>query len=144
MKYKRVLVAVDLSANSEPIIKKAKEVADETAATLFVVHVVEHSPIAYGGEFSIPINVDLEQAIETQAREMLQKLSQKIDLPKDRQYVLSGSVRLSVIDLAKELNIDLLVVGTYSHHGIDRLLGSRANAILHYAQCDVLAVRTEE
>ena len=144
MKYKRILVAVDLSSHSEVVAKRAKAIAEEAGAILFMVHVVEHSPIAYGGEFCIPINIDLEHTIETQARDLLGKLSRTVNVPEDRQYVLSGSVRLSVIDLAKQLNIDLLIVGTHGYHGIDRLLGSRANAILHYAQCDVLAIRMTE
>ncbi|WP_292363901.1 universal stress protein, partial [Methylophaga sp. UBA1464] len=36
---------------------------------------------------------------------------------------------------------DLIVVGSHGRKGIKMLLGSTANAILHHARCDVLAVR---
>nr|WP_244897027.1 universal stress protein [Candidatus Coxiella mudrowiae] len=32
----------------------------------------------------------------------------------------------------------LFIVGTHGHHGIDKLLGSQANAILHAPKYDVL------
>ena len=34
-----------------------------------------------------------------------------------------------------------LVVGSHGRHGLALLLGSTANAVLHGAPCDVLAVR---
>jgi universal stress protein A len=37
--------------------------------------------------------------------------------------------------------MDLIIIGSHGRHGIRILLGSTANAILHSAKCDVLAVR---
>jgi universal stress protein A len=37
--------------------------------------------------------------------------------------------------------VDLVVVGSYGRHGLQLLLGSTANGVLHLAACDVLAVR---
>jgi universal stress protein A len=39
------------------------------------------------------------------------------------------------------LDVDLIVIGSHGREGIQRLLGSTANAVLHGAPCDVLAVR---
>jgi universal stress protein A len=144
MKYKHILFAADLAPNCEQVAKRAHDIATECNATLDVVHVVEHSPIAYGGEFSVPIDINLEQTIETEARKMLNALCAKFSIAENKQHVLIGAVKHSVMMLAKKLNIDLIIVGTHGHHGIDKLLGSRANAILHGATCDVLAVRVNE
>lgn len=144
LKYKHVLVTVDLSPVTNQVLSKAQEVAKESNAQLSMVHVMEHSPVAYGGEFSIPVDVNLEQSLEHEVRAEMAKLGTKYGIPPDRQFLESGSVKLCVTDLAQKLHVDLIVAGTHGHHGFDLLLGSRANAILHRAQCDVLVVRIKE
>lgn len=144
MQYRHILFAADLAPSCQQVAKRAIEIAKESGATLDVVHVVEHSPIAYGGEFSVPIDINLEQTIEAEAQKMLNALCANFNIPKNNQHLLVGAVKHSVLTLAKKLNTDLIIVGTHGHHGIDKLLGSRANAILHGATCDVLAVRVKE
>ena len=144
MPYQHILVAVDLSPRSQQVVKRAAQIAERNNATLHIIHVIEHSPIAYGGEFSIPIDVNLEHTIESKARKSLTELSNAFNIPVPNQHIIDGSVKHTVIDLTDKLNIDLIILGTHGHHGIDKLLGSRANAILHAATCDVLAVRAKD
>jgi universal stress protein A len=143
LKYQHILVAVDLSPVTAQVLTQAQDIAKESKALISMVHVMEHSPVAYGGEFSIPVDVNLEQSLEHEVRSELQKLGEQYGIPNERQFLETGSVKLAVTDLAQELHVDLIVVGTHGHHGLDLLLGSRANAILHRAQCDVLVVRVK-
>lgn len=142
--YKHILVAVDLSPVTLRIVERASEIARVSQAKISVVHVMEHSPLAYDGEFSIPINVNVEQILETDVRDALTDLGQRFHIGLQDQYVKVGSIKHIVTHLADELAVDLIVVGTHGHHGFSVLLGSRANAILHAAHCDVLAVRVHE
>ena len=142
--YKHILLATDLSEHSGQIAKKALSIAQECNAQISIIHVIEHSPLAYGGEFSIPIDINLEQTIESNAKEMLNDFAQKYHIPEDHIHISMESVKLAVTSYAEKIHADLIVVGTHGHHGLDFLLGSRANAILHHAKCDVLAVRTHD
>lgn len=144
MKYKHILLTTDLTDLSKNAAKKARALADQCKATLDIVHVIEHSPVAYGGEFSIPIDVNLNQAIEVEANKALAKQALKLEIPDKRQHLLNGSVKHCVVELATKLKADLIIVGTHEQHGLDALLGSRANAILHGAKCDILAIRANE
>lgn len=144
LKYQHILVAVDLSPVSDQVLSRAREIATESKALLSMVHVMEHSPVAYGGEFSIPIDVNLEQSLEREVHKEMERLGEKYGIAPEHQYLESGSVKLGVTDLAKELHADLIVTGTHGHHGLDILLGSRANAVLHRAHCDVLVIRVQE
>jgi len=144
LKYQHVLVSVDLSPVTDQVLARAQEIAKESKALLSMVHVMEHSPVAYGGEFSIPVDVNLEQSLESEVRKEMQKLGEKYGVAPEHQYLEMGSVKLAVTDLAEALHADLIVAGTHGHHGFDVLLGSRANAILHRAQCDVLIVRIKK
>lgn len=144
MAYEQILLAVDLSPVSEQVAEKAYAIAHAANANLSVIHVMEHSPVAYGGEFSIPIDVDLEHTLEQRAREQLAEIGERYNILKEHQYLKSGSVKLAVTDLAEAISADLLVVGTHGHQGLDILLGSRANAILHRAGCDVWVVKVAD
>lgn len=139
--YKHILLATDLSTHSDVVAKRARELADESKARLSVVYVMEHYPVAYGGEYSIPIDASLEESLEKKAKESLAKLSQKISIASSDQHLASGSVRLAVVDTAEEVKADLIVIGTHSHTGLAALLGSRASSILNHAKCDVLVIR---
>ncbi len=143
LKYKHVLLATDLSANSNDVADSAKKMASGSHTKLSIVHVVEQSPIAYGGEFSVPVDANLEETIEHQAGEALSDLAKQLKVPQDRIHLKVGSVKNEVGKLADEIEADCIVVGTHGRHGIELLLGSNANAILHVAKCDVLAVRVQ-
>lgn len=139
--YKHILLATDLSENSNRVAKRAREIADDSNARLSVVYVMEYSPVAYGGEYSIPIDANLEESLETSAKKSLAKLAKKFGISESDQHISSGSVKLAVIDAAEEVKADLIVIGTHSHTGIEALLGSRASSILNHSKCDILVVR---
>lgn len=143
-KYHHVLVALDLTPGSEQLLKVGQQIVASNlsieAAKLSVVHVVEHAAAAYGGEFSIPVDVNLEQQVEVAVRARMQKLAEKYAIPDSRVCIRNGSVKRDVIASAEELHADLILVGLRAQSGVERLLGSTANGILHLSACDVLSV----
>lgn len=139
-RYKHILLATDLSGNSDYVAKRAALLAKTFKAKLSVIHVVLHTPIAYAGEFSIPIDAEFETILNKQAKSRLAKLGKKYNIPAKSQQLMQGSVKLAVTDFAKKIKADLIVVGAHSREGIDILLGSQANGILHAATCDVWVI----
>lgn len=139
--YKNILIATDLSENSHHVAKQAKQIAEKSKAKLYAIHVLEHSPVAYASEFTIPLDVNVEQTIEASARNALLKFAKKYEIPVKNLFFENGSVKAVVEKIANKIKADLIIVGTHSHHGLDVLLGSHANAILHVAKCDVLVVK---
>lgn len=139
--YQHILVAIDLSPASDWVLKQASAIAEYNHAKLSLVHVMEHSPLVYGGEFSISINPDLQQEFEHAAREGLADLGEKYHIQPEDQHIRQGSVKQVVKDLVEQLNIDLIVIGSHSKKEMGFLLGSIANAILHVATCDVFVVK---
>lgn len=139
---KHILVAVDLSQSAHLVAKRAREIADRFDAELSIVHVLEYRSIAYSGsEFAIPLDSSVMEMFEKQAREAIKKLGAAINVPESRQHLEIDAIKQAVINLAEKLKVDLLIVGSHGKHGAALLLGSTANAILHAAKCDVLAIR---
>lgn len=134
--YHRLLLATDLTQSSKAAASKAKELATQFDARLYIAHAVEPIP-AYG----YPGETDIQSPYIDHAREALANLGQECSVSASDQFILLGSTQAVIIKKAEELSVDLIIVGSHSHHGLARLLGSRANAILHAATCDVITVR---
>lgn len=140
--YQHILIAVDFFAQCDAVVARAQELATHCQAKLSVIHVVDSLPITdvgYGTD--VPFNLDLTDELLDIAKQRLAKLAQKLAIPKEQQWLEIGSPKTEVVRIAKENNVDLIVVGSHGRHGLALLLGSTANSILHYAPCDVLAVR---
>ena len=142
--YKHVVLASDLSEHSQFVANRAAAVAKASGAKLSIVHVLTHANVAYAGEFTIPLDIEFDHALKKQAANQLTKLAKKHNVPAKSLHLLEGSVKLAITDFAKKVKADLIVVGTHSHTGLEILLGSQANAILHAASCDVLVVRIKK
>jgi nucleotide-binding universal stress UspA family protein len=57
-------------------------------------------------------------------------------------HVLTGHPVRDIVELAKELRVELLIIGATGHSALyDRLIGSRADRIVQLAHCPVLVVK---
>ncbi len=140
MTYEHILVAVDLTEECDPVIKRAVAIAG-TDVKLSLVHIVEPMAMAFGGDVPMDLS-QLQQQQFDQAKERLDRLIAKYPaLKKDQSHLTYGQPRQEIHHLAKEQNCDLIVVGSHGRHGLALLLGSTANDVLHGAPCDVLAVK---
>ncbi len=137
--YSHILYATDLSDTSKEADTKAVELTKKFSARLSLAHIIEPIP-AYG----YPGFADLESPIIDQAKQELAKLGLKLKVAAEDQHIEFGSVKTQILQIAEELKIDLIIIGSHGRHGLSRLLGSSAHAIVHGAHCDVLTVRCSE
>ncbi len=141
MSYEHILVAVDLTEECDPVIRRARDLAKASGAKLSLVHIVEPMAMAFGGDVPMDLS-QLQQQQYDQAKEKLEKLKLKYsDLNPHATHLTYGQPRQEIHQLAKAQGCDLIVVGSHGRHGLALLLGSTANDVLHGAPCDVLAVR---
>ena len=138
--YEKILVALDLSAESEQIKEKACAIATSNHAELYLVHVIEPLSFAYGGDVPMDLSTIQEQ-LDEHAKDKLKDYGEKLAYPVTDSFVITGHTETEVHRLAEKLSADLIIVGSHGRHGLALLLGSTANGILHGATCDVLAVR---
>ena len=138
--YNHILLAADFTQESELVEKRAAALKQTFSATLSIIHVLEPISIAYGGEFPVDLG-DLHKELEKQALSQLQQLGEKLEVPKERQHLEVGITEKEILRIATDQGVDLIVMGSHGRHGLALLLGSTANAVLHHADIDVLAVR---
>lgn len=144
MPYQHILVAVDLTEECDPVVKRARKLAQASGAKMSVVHIVEPMAMAFGGDVPMDLSMLQQQQFE-QARERLAAFSGKYpEIADDQRHLAYGQPRQEIHRLAEEQGCDLIVVGSHGRHGLALLLGSTANDVLHGAPCDVLAVRLKK
>lgn len=142
--YRKILVAVDLSNESEFVLRKARQIA-AAETEMHLVYVQEPMDNVYVG--IVPQSAafsglgDLEAQLGDELKQKLATLGASHGLPVECQHILHGSPATEIHRFAGENDIQLIVIGTHGQKGLQLLLGSTANAVLHGAGCDVLAVR---
>ncbi|MCB1759653.1 MAG: universal stress protein [Gammaproteobacteria bacterium] len=139
--YKNILVAVDFSEDNRKVLGRAIHVATQNQAALHLLHVVEYTSSMYAGDIPLPEDLNLDQDLAEQAADKLKELAGSLGVGDVDQRVEIGIPKREVIRCAAECNADLIVIGSHGRHGLQLLLGSTANGVLHQAPCDVLAVR---
>lgn len=141
--YKTIIVGIDLSEASSEVLAKASNLADKYHATLHLVHTIEPLSFAYGGDLPLDFS-HLQDVIHKQASDFMQKMGNQWHIPSERHHLVSGRPDKEIHRLAKEINADLIIVGSHGRHGLSLLLGSTSSSVLHGTSCDVLAVKVSE
>lgn len=140
--YQRILVSIDLVPESGTILAQAKKIAEIFQADLEVVTVMElNLTPCYGSVYAGVGIAETIDGLRAEARKELDKILLKHDIPTDHGRILSGKASDEILLLAKKSKSDLIIIGSHGRHGIRLLLGSTANAVLHHASCDVLAIK---
>lgn len=150
MVSRRILVPFDISQYSLDASNEAIEIAQSVGGSITFIHIVEPEPY-------YDIVYDLSQAerevkdeINTKVNEWFSQIAEKCS-SKNVHYTMEilfdkGSTIETIVDYAKEMNADLVVIGHSSAHGIGRWLkGDVAKGVIEHAHppCSVLVVKRQ-
>ena len=138
--YQHILLAVDLSEESLNVAERASALAQQSNAKLSLVHTIEPINFAYGGDIPMDLTAIQEQ-LDEHAHSKVAEFAKRYNIAEANQHIVVGLPQNEIHRLAKELQVDLIVVGSHGRHGLSLLLGSTSNGVLHGAECDILAVR---
>ena len=141
--YKHILVGLDLSTESQQVVNRVKFLFDNTNTKISVCHILEPLAFTYGGDIPVDLS-DVQTQLQDQAKERLSALGAELNVSAEDQHVMLGHPAQEMHSMAKNFNMDLIVVGSHGRHGLSLIFGSTSNSVLHGAECDVLAVRITE
>ncbi|RDH84410.1 MAG: universal stress protein [endosymbiont of Galathealinum brachiosum] len=143
--YSHILIAIDFASSAEQVLNKARDIADRNNAKLSLLHIVEYLPPIDSVYEPVLANnwiVD-ETEMLSQAKVSLEKFSKQQKLINAELHTALGTPKYEISQFVKDHQCDLVVIGSHGRHGINILLGSTANAVLHEMPCDILAVKIE-
>ncbi|MCG3460635.1 universal stress protein UspA [Xenorhabdus bovienii] len=143
MAYKHILVAVDLSPESQILVEKAVSMAKPYNAKVSLIHVDVNYSDLYTGLIDVNLG-DMQERIADETRNSLKDLSASADY--EIQETLSGSGDLAqvLVDAIKQYDMDLVVCG--HHQDFWSKLMSSARQLINTVHVDMLIVplRDEE
>ncbi len=146
---KKILCPTDFSENSKHAMKYALTLAALSQAELELFHVVE--PITYpqSTELFEPVLDEVELTMKMGAAFQKQLEDQvaalKEEYPKIEGKIVTGNTFLEIIQVARDENVDMIVMGTHGRTGLAHvLIGSVAEKVVREAPCPVLTVKHPE
>ncbi len=140
--YQHILLAVDYSVHSGAIARRAKDLAEKYQAKLSVIHVLDNIPMPDTGYGTvIPLDEDSGYDLLEAEKARFVQIGDQLDIAQANRWLIWGTPKQEIVRFAERESIDLIVVGSHGRHGLALLLGSTANSVLHYAGCDVMAIR---
>ncbi len=138
----RILAATDLGEAAQPVLQAAVAEVARCGGQVTAVHIIAPVPV-------MPV-MDVPESLPVSTEELMASAQGELDRTvRDSGLAATTAVRVEMgspgprlLELARELAADLIIVGTHGRSGPKRvLLGSVAEEVLRDAPCNVLVVR---
>ena len=142
--YSHILLALDFNQHIHQVAERGAELQRTFGSRLTLIHVVEFVQIDLSNDLVMPQELEMDQELVELAEKRLKQVAEQLDVQDCTCLVSQGSTKREILRVAEEQDVDLIVIGSHGRAGIQLLLGSTANAVLHGAPCDVLAVRIKD
>ncbi|MGV4291202.1 universal stress protein UspF [Citrobacter freundii] len=136
-----ILVPIDISDSelTQRVIAHVEAEAKIDDAQVHFLTVIPSLPyyLAYSAE--LPAMDDLK----AEAKSQLEEIIKKFNIPTDRVHihVAEGAPKDKILEIAKKLPADMVIIASHRPDITTYLLGSNAAAVVRHAECSVLVVR---
>ncbi len=134
-----ILAAVDFSPRSGSVVEAAAEVAAKFGAKVTVVNVLampqEYPPAA--ATIADPLPAQVQQAAQKSLADLAAKHP---GVTFEAPVVFAGQPWRAIVEKARAMDADLIVIGSHGYRGWDRILGTTAGKVADHADRNVLVV----
>ncbi|QLM08326.1 universal stress protein UspF [Escherichia fergusonii] len=140
-----ILVPIDIS-DSELTQRVISHVENEAKIDDAQVHFLTVIPsLPYYASLGLAYSAELPAMddLKVEGKSQLEDIIQKFNIPTDRIHihVAEGAPKDKILELAKTLPADLIIIASHRPDITTYLLGSNAAAVVRHAECSVLVVR---
>jgi len=152
---KKVLIALDYDPPAQKIAEAGYTLAKDMHAAVILLHVVSeaayysslnYSPImGYEGFSNLEmISMENVDGLRKAAQDYLDKSKQYLNDETIQTVVKEGDFAKGILDVAAEMNADVIVMGSHGRRGLDKmLLGSVAEQVLHKSAIPLFIIPTK-
>jgi universal stress protein A len=136
----RILVAIDFSFHASNALVWARSFAEAFEAKLILLHVIDAIAEVGADIDGVMTGINSFQLLRDEAQKCMGELQALIP---DAQIVIrEASARPAIVDVALEMNCQMIVMGTHGRSGLEHLLmGSVAEYVVRHSKVPVLTVR---
>ena len=146
MQIRSILLPTDFSECGNYARSYAASLARKFGASIIAVHAIEPMvpTVGYSGMTEpLPI-ADISDQLETSAERELPRIAECEECAglEIEEVIVHGEAAAEIVRVAKEKNVDLIVLSSHGRTGLGRILfGSTAEAVVRHASCPVLVVK---
>lgn len=146
IQIKNILLPTDFSAPSRNAGRYAASFAEEYQARVYILHVIDRPAVEMVpegvGAGTAGFLEEIEKGVEEETRRALPEGTKGLEAV---TLIRHGRPFEEILGVARELEVDLIVMGTHGRSGLSHiLLGSTAERVVRSAPCPVLTVRHPE
>jgi universal stress protein A len=139
--YRTILVALDGSPREASVFQSAIAIAKESGAALHVCRAVTLPVGVPEAVWAVP-TAELDAVLVAEANRAISLRIAGTSLTIAGTHVRIGQPADVVLDVAEEVDADLIVIGAHGYHVLERVIGTTASKIVHRAKCSVLVARS--
>ena len=150
---KRILIAIDFNPSAEIVATIGRDLAKALKAKVKLVHVIsdaayyaiDYSPImGYQGAYTKG-TASVVREIKKEAQDFLKAAIEHLGDNKIESAVLEGETADAIIEHAVKWEADLIVMGSHTHKGLERLFVADVAAhVLKHSKIPLLTVPVSE
>jgi len=147
-RIRTILVPTDFSEGAGRALEWARTLARAFGAKIVLLHVVdlavEWTPVGGLGSIPAPVPAEFVERFTTDAQAALEAMAQGTP-PGTQRLLRKGHPREVILDVAREVGADVIVMGTHGRRGFSHLfIGSVAEHVVRHAPVPVWTVRAPE
>ncbi len=155
MQLNKVLIALDYNATAKKVAEAGYSLAKSMNSEVILMHVVADEALYTSEEYSSMTGFpgfdfsDMQLLIRNEglikaAKSFLDKIKAHLGDKKIQTMVTEGNCAESILQAAKDLNTDLMVMGSHSMRWLEHvLLGSVTEKVLRHTKIPLLIIPTK-
>lgn len=149
---KKILIALDYNPSAQKVAETGHKLAKAMNANTFLLHVFSdasyYSSLSYSPIMGFDGFNDLDVIQSSTVEKMQRAVQNYLDKTKHHledetihTVVRKGDFAETILSTATELNIDIIVMGSHSRHGLDKILSGRvAEKVLHHSSIPIFII----
>ena len=155
-KMNKVLIALDYNPTAQKVAEVGFSMAKSMNAEVVLLHVITdpvfyasagYSPImGFSGYINVePLQLDSVQGLKEASLQYLNKSKQHLGDKSIQTLVKEGDFADSILETAKELHADIIVIGSHSRKWLENIvMGSVTEKVLHHTSIPLFIVPTKK
>ena len=155
-KMKKVLIALDYDPTSQKVAETGFSLAKTMGAEIILMHVmsdpVDYTPMEYSPRLGFiglkdtgKLQSESIKGLQNESQQFLDKIKQHLDDNSIQTLVKDGDCAESILKTAKDLHIDIIVMGSHSKRWLENIvMGSVTEKVLHHTSIPLFIVPTKK
>ena len=153
---KKILIALDYAPTAQKVAEIGFSLGENQRAEVTLLHVIEdpnyyastvYDPImGFGGYANLDLlHPDIIDELKNTSLAFLEKIKKHLGDNAIKILVKEGSIAQSILEVAKELNADIIVMGSHSRRWLENILmGSITEHVLHHTAIPLFIIPTKK